>query len=136
MGKSILKSIGSILAGFIAVIILSIGTDMILVKAAVFPPQNEADSYLWWMLLTALIYRCIYTAAGGYITALLAPSKPMIHSLILGFIGIVSAVAGLVINWHKITSPTLWYPVLLVILALPCVWLGAKLKSNQRRVSK
>jgi hypothetical protein len=128
MNKKIIRSILAVIAGFIAVIILSIGTDLLLVKTGIFPPQNEPDSYEWWMLLTALIYRSIYSIAGGLITALIAPGKPLVHSMILGVIGILSATAGIVLNWNKISNPTIWYPVLLILLTLPCVWLGGKLE--------
>jgi multisubunit Na+/H+ antiporter MnhB subunit len=125
---NVLKSIGAVLAGFIAVFILSVGIDAVLEKPGVFPPQKNPAAYVWWMLLLALVYRSIYTVAGGFITAALAPNWPMIHAIILGVIGLIFALLGLIVNWSKTGPSSLWYPLLLVILALPCVWLGGKLK--------
>jgi len=60
MNKNTSKSIGAILAGFIAVFVLSVVTDFILEKLGFFPPATEPDAYTGWMLMLALIYRSIY----------------------------------------------------------------------------
>jgi uncharacterized membrane protein len=119
-----LKSILAVLAGFILVAVLSTVTDLILEKAGVFPPP-ENGLFVTWMLALALVYRCIYTVAGGYLTAALAPQKPMKHSIILGLIGTVMACIGVVVGWNLSQH---WYPISLVVTALPCTWLGAKLR--------
>jgi hypothetical protein len=121
-----LKSIGAVLAGFLTVVVLSMGTDYVLEKLGTFPPQSEPRLYTAGMLLIALIYRCIYTVAGGYVTARLAPDRPMRHAIILGFAGIVAGSIGVVFAWNM--SPEHWYPIALVVTALPCTWLGGKLK--------
>lgn len=124
----ILKSIGAVLAGFMVVFILSVVTDIILEKSGVFPPLNQPESYLWWMYLLALIYRTIYTILGGYITAILAPNQPMSHVIILGIIGVILSTIGTIVNWNKMSASDAWYPVLLIVLAFPSVWLGGILK--------
>jgi len=129
MNKSTFKSIGAVLAGFITVVVLSIGTDAVLETIKFFPPQNEADFYTPWMLLIALIYRSIYTVAGGYVAAASAPDRPMRHAIILGILGIAAGTLGAATNWDKTTVSTAWYPISLVIAALPCTWLGGKLKT-------
>lgn len=40
MTKTTLKSIGAILAGFIMVVVLSIGTDSVLESVGIFPPPG------------------------------------------------------------------------------------------------
>jgi hypothetical protein len=128
MNKNTIKSIGAVLAGFITVFALSVVTDTILVKLGVFPPQNDPGSSLPWMLMLALIYRSIYAIVGFYVAATLAPSRPMRHAIILGIIGLVFAILGMIANWDKSTASTAWYPISLVILTLPCAWLGGKLR--------
>jgi hypothetical protein len=131
MNKNIFKSIGAILAGIIAGAVLSIITDLILEKTGVFPSPKEG-LFIWWMLLLALIYRGIYTIASGYIAATLAPSKPVKHATILGIIGVVVTILGSVANWDKSAA---WYPIALIIITLPCTYLGGllykKLKTKQ-----
>jgi putative Mn2+ efflux pump MntP len=123
-----LKSIGAFLAGMLTVVILSIGTDAILENIGVFPSFDEQQKnglFDWRLLLLALVYRCIYTIAGGYVTARLAPSNPMRHVIVLGSVGTVLATIGAIVGWHLSSH---WYPIALVITALPCTWLGGKLK--------
>ncbi len=133
---NILRSIGALLAGFITVVLLSIGTDFVLITLGVFPRFEEPGLYSGWMLLFALIYRSIYTVAGGYVTAMLAPNRPMRHAIILGLLGIVAGTLGAIANWEKTAVSTAWYPIVLIIAALPCTWLGGKLFDMRRvRVS-
>ena len=124
MNMSSLKSIGALIGGFVTVVILSIGTDLILEKVGIFPPPNP-ELFVTWMLVLALIYRSAYTVAGGYVTARLAPNRPMRHAIILGCIGIVAGTIGAVVGW-KLQHH--WYPISLIVTALPCSWLGGKLK--------
>jgi uncharacterized protein YndB with AHSA1/START domain len=126
-GKNILKSIVAILAGFITVVILSIVTDIIMEAISFFPPQNKPELYTAGLLLIAFIYRSIYTIAGGYVAAALAPGKPMRHAIILGALGMVMGTLGAVANWDKTAGSGAWYPIALVIAAIPCTWLGGKL---------
>jgi hypothetical protein len=122
------KSIGAILVGVIAIVVLSVITDMILEKSGIFP-SPEQGIFVPWMLILALIYRCIYAVAGGYTTATLAPNKPMLHAIILGVIGIVASAFGAIAAWNLSAH---WYPIALVITALPCTWLGDKLKTKKQ----
>ena len=120
-------------AGFFATFILSIGTDLLLHAAGVFPPWGQPMSKALFVLATA--YRTVYTVAGGYVTARLAANKPMGHVWTLGVIGLLAAVAGTVATWDK--GPEFgpkWYPIALVVLAIPSVWLGGKLA--QRAIAR
>jgi hypothetical protein len=121
---STLKSIGAVAAGFAAVLVLSVGTDVVLEKTGVFPNPSEA-LFTSWMLALALAYRSIYSIFGGFLAALLAPGRPLRHAIILGLIGLVFAAVGTLANHDK--GP-LWYPIALIVLTLPTVWLGAVLR--------
>lgn len=120
-----LKSIGSILLGFVTVVILSTVTDFVLEKLGIFPPVTDQGLYITWMLALALLYRTIYTVLGGYLTAATAPSRPMSHVMILGILGTIGGIVGIVVGWNLSHH---WYPIALAILAFPSVWLGGKLK--------
>ena len=87
---------------------------------------TEAGLFVTWMLALALFYRCIYTILGGYITARLAPNLPMQHALILGAVGVVAATAGTIAAWNMSSH---WYPISLIITAVPCTWLGGKIRT-------
>jgi hypothetical protein len=115
-----------VFAGFFATFILSIATDVGLHAAGIFPPWGQPMFNPLFVLATA--YRIIYTIAGGHITARLAPNKPVGHALILGIVGLLAAIAGTAATWNK--GPEFgphWYPLALVVTAIPCTWLGGKL---------
>ena len=49
-------------------------------------------------------------------------------SLALGVVGLVVCTAGAVATWNR--GPEFgphWYPLALVVLSLPCAWVGGKL---------
>jgi hypothetical protein len=123
-----LKSIGAILAGFITVVVLSVGTDAVLVSAGFFPPSREG-MFETRLLVMMFIYQSVYTMIGGAVTALLAPGRPIGHAMILGCAGIASTTLGTIMARNPL--PT-WYPIALVIGALPCAWLGARLVMNRK----
>jgi hypothetical protein len=128
MDKNIFKSILALLAGFVVVVILSLGTDIVLHKLHVFPPWGESMVGYDRALLLATIYRTVFGVIGSYITARLAPNRPMGHALIGGAIGVVLSIAGAAATWNK--GPAFgshWYPVALIVLAMPQSWLGGKI---------
>ncbi|MGH9500770.1 MAG: hypothetical protein ACRD3L_16635 [Terriglobales bacterium] len=117
------RSIGAVLAGIVAGVILSLGTDMLLHVTGVFPAWGQPMSDQLFLLATA--YRTVYNIVGSYIAAWLAPDRPMIHALSLGVVGTVVCVVGAVVTWNK--GPAFgphWYPLALVVLAMPCAWVG------------
>lgn len=123
---STLKSIWAVFAGILVNVILSTVTDFILESLGIFPPITEG-LFITWMLTVALAYRMVYTVLGGYVTAWIAPQNPMKHVWILGFIGIVLGSIGVVVGWDLSQH---WYPIALVATAIPCTWLGGKLKTK------
>ena len=124
--RSIGRSVGAVVAGFVAVVVLSIATDFICHALGVFPPLGQPMSAGLYAL--ALAYRTLFTVAGGYIAARLAPRRPLAHAVALGVIGIVAGTAGAVAMWQLGDQ---WYPIALVLLALPSTWLGGWLFSRR-----
>jgi hypothetical protein len=130
MNTTVLKSAAAVLAGFILVLFLSVVTDSLFESTDIFPPVTAPGSFLPWMLLVALIYRSIYAVAGGYVTAALAPGRAMKHVVALGIIGLMFATLGAVANWSAAVISGTWYPIALIVLTLPSVWLGGKLRAG------
>jgi hypothetical protein len=121
--RNLPRSSGAILAGFVAVFVLSLGTDQLFHALAVYPPWGEpmTDTGL---LLLALAYRIVYGIVGGYLVARLAPRNPMRHALIMGSIGFALSIAGGIAMWDMGAH---WYPIALALSSLPCAWYGAAL---------
>jgi len=80
----------------------------------------------------ATTYRIVYAILGSYVIARLAPNRPMQHALLGGAIGLLVSIIGAVATWNRDLGPH-WYPVALAVTALPCAWLGGKLRLMQLR---
>lgn len=124
---NVLKSIGAVLAGFMTVVLLSVATDYMLESLGIFPPSGEG-LFITWMLILAFAYRFLYTVAGGYVTAVLAPTMPMRHVTILGIIGTVAGTVGVFVGWNLSDH---WYPIALAVTAFPSTWLGGILRTKR-----
>jgi hypothetical protein len=129
MNKNTWKSIWAVVAGVLTIIIVTTLVDIVLHVAHVYPSAKEPlnDS----LALLASSYRLIIGIAGGYLTARLAPDRPMRHAMILGYVGVVLGMVGLVATWNLGLGPR-WYPISLVVLAIPQCWAGGKLYERRR----
>jgi hypothetical protein len=122
--------LGALFAGFLVVVVLSLGTDMALHATGVFPPWGQPMSDALFLLAT--LYRTLYAIGGSYVTARLAPHRPMKHALAGGLVGLVLSTVGAVTTWDR--GPAFgphWYPLALVATALPCAWVGGRLRERQ-----
>lgn len=120
--KNTLKSIGAVIAGFIFIGITHTSIDAILESAGVLPKGNLFVST--WLILFVIGYRAIFSLAGCYITAWLAPNYPMRHSIALGVLGAVLSSIGAITMGNL--GPA-WYAWTLAVIAIPIGWLGGKL---------
>jgi hypothetical protein len=124
----ILRRVGAVLAGLLVTAILSTAVDAVLHATGVYPPfpRRMADG----LFLLATAYRVAFAVLGGYVTARLAPDRPMRHALALGWVGVVLATAGAATFWEL--GPG-WYSLAIVATSLPCTWAGARLHAAQVR---
>jgi hypothetical protein len=125
-----LRSVGALLAGLLAGAFLSLATDLLMTAIGVLPGLGKPAGDK--ALLIATVYRTVFGIAGAYITALLAPNRPMAHAMILGVVGLIVSIAGAVFTWnHQPPLGPHWYPVALIVLAIPTAWIGGKLRVSQ-----
>ena len=120
------RSIGALFAGFVLVVVLSIGADAMRHKTGVFPQIGRPMSD--GLFLLATLYRTAFAIAASYVTARLAPHHPMQHALVGGLIGLLLSTAGAMATWNR--GPEFgphWYPLSLVVLALPSAWAGGRI---------
>lgn len=124
--RSLRRSFAALLAGFVAVVVLSIATDALMHGTGIFPPLGQPMSDSLFVL--ALAYRCVIGVLGGYVVARLAPDRPMRHALLSGGIGFFLSALGAAVSWNA--GPEFgphWYPLALTATALPTAWAGARL---------
>jgi putative exporter of polyketide antibiotics len=125
------RSAGAILAGIAAVVLLSTVSDMIMHATGIFPPVSVVmrDAGLFAL---ALAYRGAFGIAGSWLAARLSPSRPMAHAMTVGVVGFVLSVVGVVVTWNMDMGPR-WYPLALVVITLPCAWIGGIFARTGRR---
>jgi hypothetical protein len=124
-----IRSVAAVVAGFLAVAGLSLGTDEVFHQLQVYPPWGVTmtDPRLFAL---ALSYRIVYTVLGGWITARLAPRSPMRHVTVLAIIGLIGGAAGVAVAIGRSDLGPLWYPVAILLTAYPCTWLGGMLRAS------
>ena len=123
------RSVLALFAGFVVAVVLSLGTDVGLHAAGIFPVLSEPN-FSDRLLLLATAYRTLYSIVSSYVTARLAPYAPMQHALFGGFLGLILSTVGAVATWNRGLGPH-WYPVALVALAMPTAWLGGAIRVRQ-----
>jgi hypothetical protein len=119
-----MKSILAVVAGVIFIVVVTSLVDIVLHVAGVFPPMDQPIDDRLAVLATA--YRIVISVAGAGLTARLAPRKPLKHAMILGYVGIGLGLIGVVATWNMGLGPK-WYPIALVVLAVPQCWAGGKI---------
>jgi hypothetical protein len=125
------RSIVAVVTGFVLIAVLSIGTNVVLARAA---PELYPESGIvthTGALVLALLYVAVYATAGCYLTARLAPSRPMRHALVLGGLGLLFNMAGVVATWGQVPA---WYSLTGLALTMPYAWLGGRLRERQLAV--
>ena len=125
-----MKSFLAVLAGLVFTIVISTCLDLLMYQTGVFSSDAAKMTTGHWLIATG--YRLVVAIIGCWLTARLAPANKMKHALILGGIGTAIAAAGAAWAWNK--GPQFgphWYPIVLVITALPCAWIGGRLGSDR-----
>ena len=123
-------SIWAVVAGVLFTIVVTILVDIALHATDVFPPMNQPINDALALLATS--YRVVISVGGAWLTARLAPEKPMKHAMILGVVGTALGLVGVVATWNLGLAPR-WYAIALAVLAIPQCWVGGKIYEMQRR---
>jgi hypothetical protein len=118
------------IAGIVTAVALTLVTDLVLRAVGFFPPAGQPPSD--GSLMVATLYRIVFGVAGSYVSARLAPSRPMWHAMIPGILGFVVSIVGAAATWNGGAAlGRHWYPLALVVTALPCAWVGGWLRVRQ-----
>lgn len=113
-----MKSVWAVIAGFLAVFILSIATDAALEAAGMLALPMTTGS-----LILALAYRSAFSIIGGWITAKIAPEIKIKRVRVLAILGTIGGIIGVFAGWNLSDH---WYPIALAVTAYPLVMLGGK----------
>jgi hypothetical protein len=122
------KSIWAVVAGVLAIFAVTTAVDIVLHTTGVYPPVGQPLTNALAILATG--YRIVIGVGGGWLTARLAPGKPMKHAMILGGVGVLLGLVGVAATWNLDLGPK-WYPISLALLAIPQCWAGGRIYEMQ-----
>jgi hypothetical protein len=90
MGGSAVRSVGAVIAGFVATVVLSVACDAIVRMLA--PGAFGADGRTPGpaMMVAGIAYTLLSATAGGFVAGLIAGRREIMHALVLGTLGAVA----------------------------------------------
>src|SRR5882672_5083394 len=104
------KSFLVVVAGALVIIVVTTLADIVLHVTGIFPPMDQPINDALALLATS--YRIVISIGGAWVTARIAPEKPMKHAIILDRVGVVLGLVGVVTTWNMGLGPR-WYPTAL-----------------------
>ena len=124
----IVRSALAIVVGFVLIGALSVGTDLLVMRA--MPGSFDASRQTSDPRVLALIlaYVGVFATLGCYVAARLAPSRPMLHAIVLGLLGLAMNVAVSISTWG--THPA-WYVLVGLATTMLWAWLGGRLRERE-----
>jgi len=124
--KGVLRAIGAVIGGSVAIAITSFAADYVMSKLApdLFVPGERISNT--GVLLFMLAYSVVFSGLGGYVTATLAARARMKHVIALAVLQLVGGIAAAVQANGALPQ---WFLVAVVVLPVPAIVLGGKLKS-------
>ena len=123
-----LRSVLAVVAGFVVIGALAAVTGRLV--AGAWPSQVDADGYpaTTMMMVLQLLYVGVYATFGCWLAGRLAPSRPMLHALIVGVLGLaLNATTGLAM---RDAFPT-WYLAAGILTTMLWAWLGGLIAERQ-----
>ena len=121
-----IRSIVAILTGIIALTTVSFGIEAVVNPLLLrgFPealPSRAAISHNLAASLFTFAYGTLSVVVGGYVTAWIARSAPIRHSVIMGILQIALTILAMTAMWDQ--APT-WIWVSSIAMSLPAAALG------------
>jgi hypothetical protein len=126
--RRIARRIGAVIAGLLVNAVAASVTDSVLHATGVYPALGIRMSGA--LFAVALAYRTLYGVLGSYVTARLAPDRPMQHALALGAVGVTVGIIGAAVMWDA--GPA-WYSLGVIAVTLPAAWAGGRLRQRAHR---
>ena len=119
--KSILRSLGVVLAGFVAWSILWLTSGQIALRVVPNAYDETGVSAHTGVLISFLILSVVFSILSGWVTAALAASRGVAHAVWLGVLLLVFGLGVQMAYWDVMP---LWYHLPFLALMLPAAFLG------------
>ena len=121
MGRSLL----AIATGFVLIAACTLGTDYALHVAVPSLYDGNGATQSAPVLLLMMAYVALYAVGGCYLCARLTPSRPRVHTIVLGLLGVVATTWASVQHWELRPA---WFHVLSIVLVMVYALIGGQLR--------
>lgn len=122
------RSIVAVAVGFVLTGALNVATNHML--STVMPDVVPAGGPVTDP--TALVLISVYVAAFGivgcYVTARLAPSRPMLHALVVGGLALAMSIPVAIQNWADAPA---WFNVYNLLAVMPYAYIGGWMREQE-----
>jgi hypothetical protein len=125
-----LRSVLAVLVGFLVIGVLAFGTGRLV--QGTWPAQVDAAGTptTTLMMVVQLLYVGVYATFGCWLAARLAPSRPMLHALVLGVLGLALNIPSAIAL--RGSAPA-WYLAAGILTTMLWAWLGGRIAESQKR---
>ena len=125
-----LRSILAVITGSLTWMVTALGTDALLMTFAPHWFQEGGRVESVPVLFLMIAYSLSFSVLGGYVTALMAGRREVLHALVLGLLQLTMGIIATIQFWD--TAPA-WSHIALLALVLPANVLGGYLRAQQKR---
>lgn len=122
MGRSIL----AIVVGFVLTGALNVGTNAALAHAGVIPASGPTTDTVTLLIICA--YVAAFGILGCYVTARLAPRRPLLHALVLGGLALAMSIPATIAVWNDTPA---WFNLYNLIAIMPYAYIGGRIRVGQ-----
>lgn len=119
------RSLFAIATGFVLIAACTLGTDFALHVAVPSLYDANGGTQSAPVLLLMMAYVALYAVGGCYLCARLAPSRPLLHTALLGGLGLVATIWASVQQWELRPS---WFHLLSILLVMVYALIGGQLR--------
>lgn len=120
------RSIFAVVAGFVLTFVLNLATGMVLARVA--PQMEPGPGQSSAGMLVVGVTVAVYGILGCYVTARLAPSRPMFHALVMGGIALVMLIPLTIQAWNDAPA---WYNIYNLLAVMVYAWIGGRIRERQ-----
>lgn len=123
------RSILAVIAGSLTWMVTALGMDTILMSLAPqwFGPNGKVESVP--LMLFMMSYSLLFSALGGYVAALIAQRKEILHAFVLG---VLQLLMGIVATIYFFDTAPLWWHLTFLTLLIPANIFGGWLRQTQK----
>ncbi|HYD54063.1 MAG TPA: hypothetical protein VEA99_15620 [Gemmatimonadaceae bacterium] len=127
---SALRSVVAVVVGFLVIGALAFGTGMLLqlMSPAQFDARGTPTTTV--QMLVQLAYVGVFATFGCWLTGRLAPSRPTLHALVVGVLGLALNIPSAIALRD---SHPAWYLATGLLTTMLWAWLGGRLAEGRGR---